>query len=310
MLAALGDGPLGVTEVADRVRLPKSTVARLLSALQAEGAVEQVSTDARYRLGPRIVALAANVVPTYSLTAVAHPDLVGLAAAIGEAAGLSVPDGWNVHYVDQVSVAHEVQVRDWTGTRVPMHAVSSGQVFLAHLPPATLERFLHRTLERFTPRTLTDEAVLRDRLRSVQLDGYAWVREEFAAGIELGRGRDRRAGWRAGRGRPRPRTLVSVPGARVGGRDRPARRRVGGADLGPAAPVGGDRSGLTDSTGDRLVRFTLRRASAPAILSRTQHRRPNLRGMSTDDAGVAGHPGSRDRAESFHRRRMDCLRVR
>jgi DNA-binding IclR family transcriptional regulator len=183
VLAALGDGPLGVTEVADRVRLPKSTVARLLSALQAEGAVEQVSTDARYRLGPRIVALAANVVPTYSLTAVAHPDLVGLAAAIGEAAGLSVPDRWNVHYVDQVSVAHEVQVRDWTGTRVPMHAVSSGQVFLAHLPPATLERFLHRTLERFTPRTLTDEAVLRDRLRSVQLDGYAWVREEFAAGI-------------------------------------------------------------------------------------------------------------------------------
>jgi DNA-binding IclR family transcriptional regulator len=183
VLGALSDGPLGVTEVADRVRLPKSTVARLLSALGAEGAVEQVPTDTRYRLGPRVVALAAGVVPTHSLTTVAHPDLVGLAAAVGEAAGLSVPDGWGVHYVDQVSVAHEVQVRDWTGSRAPMHAVSSGQVFLAHLPPATLERFLQRTLERFTEHTLTDEAALRDRLRAVQLDGYAWVREEFAAGI-------------------------------------------------------------------------------------------------------------------------------
>lgn len=183
VLAALADGPLGVTDLADRVRLPKSTVARLLSALQAEEAVEQVSTDARYRLGPRIVALAAGVVPVRGLTAVAHPELVGLAAAIGEAAGLSVADGWNVHYVDQVSVAHEVQVRDWTGTRVPMHAVSSGQVFLAHLPAATLDRVLQRTLERFTPNTLTDEAALRERLRSVQLLGYAWVRDEFAAGI-------------------------------------------------------------------------------------------------------------------------------
>jgi DNA-binding IclR family transcriptional regulator len=183
VLAALAEGPLGVTEVADRVRLPKSTVARLLSALQAEGAVEQVSTDARYRLGPQIVALAANVLPMRSLTVVAHPDLVGLAAAVGEAAGLSVPDGWSVHYVDQVSVAHEVQVRDWTGTRAPMHAVSSGQVFLAHLPPGTLDRFLQRTHERFTPHTLTVDAALRDRLRRVQLDGYAWVREEFAVGI-------------------------------------------------------------------------------------------------------------------------------
>ena len=42
VLGALGDGPLGVTEVAERVRLPKSTAARLLAALVAEGAVEQV----------------------------------------------------------------------------------------------------------------------------------------------------------------------------------------------------------------------------------------------------------------------------
>ena len=59
----------------------------------------------------------------------------------GEAAGLSIPEGVVVHYVDQVETTpNPVQVRDWTGTRVPMHAVSSGQVFLAQLPPSTLER--------------------------------------------------------------------------------------------------------------------------------------------------------------------------
>ena len=54
VLAALADGPVGVTEVAGRVDLPKSTVARLLAALETEGACEQVPGETRYRLGPRM----------------------------------------------------------------------------------------------------------------------------------------------------------------------------------------------------------------------------------------------------------------
>ena len=60
VLAALAGGPIGVTEVAQRAALPKSTAARLLSSLVREGAVEQVPGDSRYRLGPQIVTLAAE----------------------------------------------------------------------------------------------------------------------------------------------------------------------------------------------------------------------------------------------------------
>ena len=183
VLGALADGPVGVTEVADRVALPKSTVARLLGSLQREGVVEQVPGGTRYRLGARIASLAAGVTGTGSLVAVARPHLVELSSAIGETAGLSVPDGFEVHYVDQVDTAHQVQIRDWTGTRVRMHAVSSGLVILASLPAAALDRFLDRPLERFTPRTMTDPSALRDRLRQIRADGYAWVHEEFAEGL-------------------------------------------------------------------------------------------------------------------------------
>lgn len=183
VLGALADGPVGVTEVADRVELPKSTVARLLRSLQREGAVEQLPGDTRYRLGSTIATLAAGLAPIRSIVTLARPHLVDLAAAVGEAAGLAIPDGATVHYVDQVDTPNEVQVRDWTGTRVPLHAVPSGQVILAHLPPAALERFLAGPLERFTARTLTDPAALRERLRRIRLDGYAWVREEFADGL-------------------------------------------------------------------------------------------------------------------------------
>jgi DNA-binding IclR family transcriptional regulator len=183
VLTALRDGPIGVTDVAERAALPKSTAARLLGSLAHEGVVEQVPGETRYRLGPRIVALAAGVRPTRSLIAVARPYLIELAESAGEVAGLSVPDGFLAHYVDQVDSPHPVGVRDWTGTRLPMHAVSSGQVFLAHMHPAEVERVLEGPLERLTDRTLTDPGVLRERLRQEQLDGFAWTREEFAEGI-------------------------------------------------------------------------------------------------------------------------------
>src|SRR6185369_6747221 len=57
VLGALTDGPIGVTEVAERVDLPKSTAARILASLAREGAVEQVPGETRYRLGLQIETL-------------------------------------------------------------------------------------------------------------------------------------------------------------------------------------------------------------------------------------------------------------
>ncbi len=183
VLGALTDGPIGVTEVAERAGLPKSTAARLLASLAGEGAVEQVPGDTRYRLGPRIETLATGLVATRSVVAVARPHLAELAASIGEAAGLSIPDEREVHYVEQVDTSNPVGIRDWTGSRVPMHAVSSGLVFLAHRPAAAIERYLAEPLIALTDRTVTDPDLLRERLRAVALAGFAWVHDEFAAGI-------------------------------------------------------------------------------------------------------------------------------
>jgi DNA-binding IclR family transcriptional regulator len=185
VLAALTDGPVGVTDVAERADLPKSTAARMLASLAREGAVEQVPGDTRYRLGPRIESLATGLATARSLAAVARPHLAELAASIGEAAGLSVPDGREVHYVDQVDAPNPnpVGIRDWTGSRVPMHAVSSGLVFLAHQPSSAVDRYLSQPLVATTERTVVEPAAVRERLRRVALAGYAWVHDEFAIGI-------------------------------------------------------------------------------------------------------------------------------
>jgi IclR family transcriptional regulator, acetate operon repressor len=183
VLGALSDGPIGVTEVADRVELPKSTAARMLASLAREGAVEHVPGGTRYRLGPRIEALANGLVATRSVVAIARPQLAELAATVGETAGLSVPEGDVMHYVEQVESDQPINVRDWTGSRIAMHAVSSGLAVMALRPRAWIDDYLGRPLERYTDRTMTDPTKLRTRLQRIQLDGCAWTNGEYADGI-------------------------------------------------------------------------------------------------------------------------------
>jgi DNA-binding IclR family transcriptional regulator len=93
--------PAGVTAIAERVHLPKSTVARLLSTLEELEAVERLD-GARWRIGPGVAALSSAASPERGLVAVARPHLTGLVAELGEDAGLGLPDGNEILYVDQV----------------------------------------------------------------------------------------------------------------------------------------------------------------------------------------------------------------
>ena len=182
VLRALASGPAGVTEVSERVSLPKSTVSRLLSTLEEQGAVEQVAVGGQYRIGWAMLELAAAARPGRSLVSVARPHLAELNRLAGEAAGLSIPDGTEMLYLDQLTPDSELQVRDWTGHRIPMHAVPSGQVVLA-TDDALTARVLDAPLQRFTRHTITTATALRTKLRSVAEDGYAWAIEEFADGM-------------------------------------------------------------------------------------------------------------------------------
>lgn len=182
VLRALASGPAGVTEIADRIGLPKSTVSRLLSTLEGLGAVEQITAGGGYRIGLGLLELSAAVQPGRSLVSVARPHLVELSRRTGDAAGISIPDGTDMLYLDQVTPPSELQVRDWTGHRIPMHAVPSGHVVLAADDQA-LQQLVAAPLKRFTDHTITDPAALRQRLAVVSKRGWAWALEEFADGM-------------------------------------------------------------------------------------------------------------------------------
>ena len=183
LLRALALGPVGVTELAERVDLPKSTVARLLAALESEGAVEQIEAGGEYRLGSGLTDIAGATQPGRNLVASARPHLLDLAESVGEIAGLSVRDGRDVYYIDHTESVDDIQVRDWTGEYAPLPAVPSGLVILAHVPADELDSYLAGPLERCTAWTVTGPEEIRARLENIRSIGYAWVYEEFAEGI-------------------------------------------------------------------------------------------------------------------------------
>ena len=177
ILRCLAGGPAGVSHIAERVGLPKSTVSRLLSTLQALGAVEQSASGTEYRVGDAMIDIAAGAVPGRNLIALARPHLTELVQSLGESAGLAVLDGAAVLYLDQVDAVHPVQVRDWTGERLAAHNASSGLILLAHLPTAERERYL-ADLD-----PTVDADALRRRLATVTERGVEWTCEEFLPGI-------------------------------------------------------------------------------------------------------------------------------
>ena len=181
LLRALAAEPSGITDLATRVDLPKSTVARLLQALEVEGAVER-DDDSTYRLGHAHDELFGSRAQQNLIT-IARPFLLGLSAEMQEASGLEVYErGW-VHFIDQVTADTDVQVRDWTGESGRAHALPTGILFLAHLGESEVEAYLSEPLEALTQNTLTDPDELRDRLVQARSAGYVWGFEEFSIGI-------------------------------------------------------------------------------------------------------------------------------
>ena len=183
LLRALAVGPAGVTELADKVDLPKSTVARLLNALEDEAAVTQDEVGGEYRLGEGLLDIAGATQPGRNLVATARPHLLELTERAGETSGISVADGRNMYYLDHAEVTSEIQVRNWTGESCPIHTVPSGLVVMAYWPDHKLESFLRSDLSKTTAWTVTDPTEIRSRLEQIRSLGYVWVYEEFAEGI-------------------------------------------------------------------------------------------------------------------------------
>ncbi len=182
VLAASAEGAR-VGEVAQALGVHEATASRLLGTLATYGLVERDPVTRCYRIGARLVSLAAGAVPHLPVVSHARPELERLTARSSETSNLAVLDRFHVVYVDQVTPTNNVVMASWIGRRTPAHASSSGKALLAFGPPEHVERLLARPLEPLTARTITDPDRFRTVLAEVRRAGYARSVGELEDGL-------------------------------------------------------------------------------------------------------------------------------
>ncbi|MDQ3734613.1 MAG: IclR family transcriptional regulator [Actinomycetota bacterium] len=179
-----GRGELGVSELARRLRLSKSSVHRLLITLTAERLIEQDSETGAYRLGLLMYDLGVSVALHSEIHAAALPILEQLRALTKESVQVAVLDGREVVYVDRLESPHSLRTFGRIGHRISAHCTSTGKVLLAYLPEDVRATLLTGwKLTPMTPYTITDPKAFRDELARVRLRGVAENVNEGEVGV-------------------------------------------------------------------------------------------------------------------------------
>jgi DNA-binding IclR family transcriptional regulator len=176
-------GPRGVSELATEIGVHKSTVFRLLGALEARDLVEQTAERGKYRLAFGLVRLARRVNVQVDLTEQGRMLTETLSRRLGESINVAVLREHFAVNVVQSSGQASVVSQNWIGQLTPLHATSSGKVLLAHLDEVERARLIERGLERFTPNTHTDRATLERELAIVVETGHATTFGELEIGL-------------------------------------------------------------------------------------------------------------------------------
>ncbi|CAN5193158.1 IclR family transcriptional regulator [soil metagenome] len=173
---------LGVSELARRAKLSKSTAFRLLAMLERNHAVERSGTS--YRLGTLLHELGSQVYsPTHdALRDVLTPYLAELYEATHQTVHLAVLHGTDVIYLNKLYGHRMLRSPSRIGGRVPAYCTGVGKVLLAHNPEAT-DHTLAKKLNAWTPKTITDPARLQETLQRIRRDGVGFDDEESLLGL-------------------------------------------------------------------------------------------------------------------------------
>lgn len=168
---------LGVTEIAQELGIHKSTVSRLMAALERRGFVRREGD--RFVPGLELARLARMADPVTALVERALPIMEQLATTTGEAVTLGVRRGNGVWYAAQRDDgARILRVGDWTGRSTPLHSSATGKVLLAFSDARATA-----SLARATPKTIVDPVALERDLQRARLRGYAVIRDELEVGL-------------------------------------------------------------------------------------------------------------------------------
>jgi DNA-binding IclR family transcriptional regulator len=183
ILKVLASGPrrLGVSEISDRLGLPRPTVHGLLQTLQAHGFVEQDRDSDKYQLGAGLLHLGNSYLDLNELRgrSIVHAERLAQRARAAVRVGvLHGPAVVVVHHVFRPDDAFQVLE---VGAQLPAHASALGKAILAFGPDDVVDDLAAEPLPKLTRRTL-GAAALRKDLADIRERGIARERDEAVLG--------------------------------------------------------------------------------------------------------------------------------
>ena len=137
--AFFADAEIGLSELARRVGVTKSTMHRTCGVLVERGALERTSMG-KYRLGVHLLEYGQLVTTRSALRTQAFPLLVELRNAIGETVQLGVPSGGDVLYIERVEGIGALRFTTEAFRRSPVHRSSAGKAIAAFRPEVATAR--------------------------------------------------------------------------------------------------------------------------------------------------------------------------
>lgn len=171
---------LGVSELARRSNLGKSTAFRILGILERNGAVERIGSA--YRLGHQMHDIGAQVYPAEHIRIRDRltPFLADLYIATGQTVHLAVLRGSDVLYLNKLYGHRHLPSPSRIGGRVPAHCTAVGKALLAHQNTFRPE---DAELEMRTKNTVVDSVSLGRELIDIRQSGISFDREEILVGL-------------------------------------------------------------------------------------------------------------------------------
>ena len=178
-----GEAEIGVTSLAKRLGVAKSTVYRLASTLVAEGMLEQNRENEKYRLGIALFGLGALVRQRMNLSTEGRPYIFDLREATNETVHLAVLDRSQTMYVYDLESTQAIRMRANLGARKPALCTAEGRAILAFQPREVIETVIREGFRPRTPKSITEPAALRAALEEVRRLGYAREDEQSEMGM-------------------------------------------------------------------------------------------------------------------------------
>ncbi len=176
---------MGVTQIASTLNLNKTTVHRLLKAMEKFELIERSPENEKYRLGLKLLELGARVVQSRTLQSEAQRFLLDLAHRSGESISFAASlSGGVVCLARMDSPGTVMSIRTPVGARFPAHCTAIGKCVLAFLPDKEVDIIVSGAgLTGFTPFTITRPAQLKESLGQIRQRGWALDGQELERGL-------------------------------------------------------------------------------------------------------------------------------